>query len=59
MFDTIIVTAGVVEQGSSLGVKSDLKTPHPEYLALARTQNERLSNYRELFKAHIEAELLT
>ena len=42
-----------------MGVKSDLQTPHPEYLALGQTKDERLNNYRELFKAHIETELLT
>jgi putative transposase len=63
------VRAGMVEEPSTcswssysinaLGVKSDLQTPHPEYLALGQTQNERLNNYRELFKLHIETELLT
>jgi len=42
-----------------LGVKSDLQTPHPEYLGLGRTLRYRLNNYRELFKAQIETELLT
>ena len=36
-----------------------LQTPHPEYLALGKTKEQRLNNYRELFKAHIEIELLT
>jgi putative transposase len=40
-------------------IKSDLQTPHPEYLARGKTKDERLNNYRELFKAHIETELLT
>jgi len=63
------VRAGMVEEPSAfrlssysinaLGVKSDLQTPHSEYLALGQTKDERLNNYRELFKAHIEAELLT
>jgi hypothetical protein len=39
-------------------IKSDLQTPHPEYLARGKTKDERLNNYRELFKAHIETELL-
>jgi len=62
------VRAGMVEEPSAyswssysinaLGVKSDLQTPHPEYLGLGKTQSERLNNYRELFKAHIETELL-
>lgn len=30
-----------------------------EYLARGKTKDERLNNYRELFKAHIETELLT
>ncbi|MEK8017921.1 MAG: hypothetical protein VSS75_013695 [Candidatus Parabeggiatoa sp.] len=32
-------------------IKSDLKTPHPEVLALGQTKGERLNSYRELFKA--------
>jgi len=44
---------------NALGVKSDLQTPHPEYLDLSKTKDERLNNYRELFKAHIETDLLT
>jgi hypothetical protein len=36
-----------------------IQTPHPEYLAKGKTKDERLNNYRELFKAHIETELLT
>ena len=38
---------------NALGVESELQTPHPEYLALGRSKDERLSNYRDLFKAHI------
>ena len=63
------VRAGMVEEPSAycwssnsinaLGVKSDLQTHHPEYLALGQTKDERLNNYRELFKTHIETELLT
>jgi putative transposase len=62
------VRAGMVEEPSAyswssysinaLGVKSDLQTPHPEYLALGRTKDERYCNYRELFKTHIETKLL-
>ncbi len=44
---------------NALGIKSDLQTHHPEYLALGKTKGERLNNYRELFKAHIKTELLT
>jgi putative transposase len=36
---------------NALGVESELQTPHPEYLALGTTKEERLRNYRELFKA--------
>ncbi len=41
-----------------LGVESELQTPHPECLALGKTREERLSNYRELLKAQIAAETL-
>jgi putative transposase len=43
---------------NALGVKTNLQTPHSLYLALGKTKNERLKNYRELFKAHIDTELL-
>jgi putative transposase len=43
---------------NALGVESDLQTPHSEYLALGKTKVERLVNYRELFKTHVEKELL-
>jgi putative transposase len=43
---------------NALGKESDLQTPHPEYLALGRTKDERLRNYRELFNAHVGKELL-
>ena len=43
---------------NALGVESDLQTPSPEYLALGKTKAERLSNYRELFKAHMGTALL-
>jgi hypothetical protein len=33
---------------NAFGVKSDLQTPHSEYLALGKTKDERLNNYREL-----------
>ena len=39
-------------------MESDLQVPHPEYIALGKTKAERLSNYRELFKAHVETRLL-
>ena len=43
---------------NSLGVETELQTPHYLYLALGKTKNERLENYRQLFKAHVSAELL-
>ncbi|MCK5649103.1 MAG: transposase [Gammaproteobacteria bacterium] len=57
------VRAGMVEEPgeyswssyacNALGIETELQTPHSLYLALAKTKNERLENYRELFKAHI------
>jgi putative transposase len=43
---------------NALGIKTELQTPHSEYLSLGRTKEERLENYRALFKAHVNAELL-
>ncbi len=43
---------------NAFGIESDLQTPHSEYLVLGKTKAERLINYRELFKAHVETELL-
>ncbi len=43
---------------NALGVESELQTPHPEYLALGATEEERQRNYRELFKVHVSVELL-
>ncbi|MGR8980508.1 MAG: transposase [Gammaproteobacteria bacterium] len=43
---------------NALGAESELLTPHPEYLALGKTKEERLSNYRGLFKTLVGAELL-
>ena len=40
------------------GIKTELQTPHSEYLSLGKTKEERLENYRALFKAHVNAELL-
>ena len=58
------VRAGMVDDPSdyrwssyainALGVESELQAPHPEYLALGKSNNERLRNYRDLFKTHIE-----
>ncbi|MDD4928922.1 MAG: transposase [Gallionella sp.] len=62
------VRAGMVAQPSdyrwssyqinALGKVSGLCTPHPLYLALGRDPIERQSNYRELFRLHIEGKLL-
>lgn len=62
------VTAGMVDEPSeyswssytcnALGIEADLQTPHPLYLALGKTTDERLSNYRALFQAHVDPELL-
>ena len=43
---------------NAMGMESDLQTPHPEYLALGKSKNERLSNYRNLFEEHVETEVL-
>ncbi|MCF6202449.1 MAG: hypothetical protein L3J59_02095 [Methylococcaceae bacterium] len=43
---------------NALGVETELQTPHELYLALGKTKNEVLENYRQLFKTHVEVELL-
>ncbi|MBV1790838.1 transposase [Marinobacterium sp. D7] len=43
---------------NALGVKSDLLTPHGQYLCLGKTEDERLANYRALFNAHLNREAL-
>jgi putative transposase len=43
---------------NAFGIKTELQTPHSEYLSLARTEKKRLENYRALFKAQVSAELL-
>lgn len=43
---------------NGLGIKTELQAPHSEYLSLGKTKEERLENYRALFKAHVSAELL-
>jgi putative transposase len=62
------VRAGMVERPddytwssypcNALGKECELRTPHDLYLALGRTERERLKNYRELFSAHVEGPLL-
>jgi putative transposase len=41
-----------------LGKESELCTPHHLFLALGSESKERQSNYRELFKYHVEGEFL-
>ena len=45
-------------QTNALGVKSKLCTPHEEYLRLGSNKEERLSNYRSLFKTQIDNVLI-
>ncbi|WP_281558489.1 transposase [Thalassomonas sp. RHCl1] len=45
-------------QCNGLGKKSDLLSAHGLYLALGTTNKERQTNYRELFKYHVEGKLL-
>jgi putative transposase len=46
-------------QCNALGKVSELLSPHHEYLSLGKTTNERLSNYRALFKYHLDEEMIT
>jgi len=39
-------------------VEAELQTPHKLYIRLGKTKNERLENYRQLFKTHVDVELL-
>ncbi len=43
---------------NALGVETELQTPHELYIALGKTKDKRLENYRQLFKAHVGVELL-
>ena len=43
---------------NTLGIDTELQTPHELYLRLAKSKSERLSNYRDLFKVHVGVELL-
>lgn len=62
------VRAGMVEQPSdygwssyqinALGKESALCTPHPLYLALGSDLATRQASYRDLFKYHVEGQLL-
>lgn len=40
------------------GKCNDMLTPHDEYLRLGRTVTSRIKNYRGLFSAHLEPEIL-
>ena len=46
-------------RSNGFGINSKLITPHPLYLLLGQSSAERLRNYRDLFKSHIDGELLT
>ncbi|MGD8266418.1 MAG: transposase [Chromatiales bacterium] len=41
-------------RSNALGVASGLVTPHPVYLALGASADERLRNYRSLFPGHVD-----
>jgi len=62
------VRAGMVTQpkdyrwssyhANALGKASNLITSHEEYLRIGRDQQTRLENYRALFKAHLDEEIV-
>lgn len=45
-------------QINGLGKKSDLCTPHEEYLLLGKESPDRQENYREFFARDVDGELL-
>jgi putative transposase len=45
-------------QINALGKDSNLCTPHPEYVRMGATKNERMKNYRNLFAHHVDGKLL-
>lgn len=45
-------------QVNGLGVASKLCSPHDLYLSLGNSKQERLTNYRSLFKSYMDGELL-
>ncbi len=45
-------------QINALGRVSDLCTPHPEYLRLGKSKEERLRHYRGLFEHHVDGGVL-
>lgn len=46
-------------RSNALGVHSKIRTPHCLYLALGKSEQERLINYRSLFSCHVEERLIT
>lgn len=45
-------------QINGVGKRSELCTPHKSYVNLGRTNEERIQNYLELFRGHIEKDML-
>ncbi len=45
-------------QCHALGKDIQINTPHDEYLRLGNTDKDRQSNYRALFRSHVQAELI-
>lgn len=45
-------------QCNGLGKVSELLSPHQVYLSLGKTTDERLMNYRALFKSHLEEAMI-
>ncbi len=41
-------------RANALGQADDLLTPHPLFLSLGRSEKERQSAYRDLFRAHLD-----
>lgn len=44
-------------RSNGMGVNSQLRTPHPQYVALGKTDEERASRYRSLFDAHLDGDI--
>jgi len=45
-------------QANGLGINTSLCTPHEEYFRLGGSREERLSNYRSFFRAHVDSSLI-
>ncbi len=43
---------------TALNVSSELFSPHPQYLGLGSTVHERTSNYRSLFRFHVDVPMV-